>query len=80
MNTLWLTIACTLAIFNYTKAKDKEGNEVPIIAECTDGTTRSVLCWIVPPPLVSREPTVIQSRLPAALLPETKGRLSSWMR
>ena len=35
--TVWIMIACTLAVYNIERAKDESGAEIPVHVGCTDG-------------------------------------------
>lgn len=38
--SIWIMVACTLALFDIESAKDEAGHEIPIHVDCTDGMIR----------------------------------------
>ena len=38
--SIWIMVACTLALFDIEPAKDEAGNEIPIHYDYTDGLVR----------------------------------------
>jgi len=40
LDTVWLVLACVLAIFDITKALDADGNEIEVVVEHTSGAVR----------------------------------------
>ena len=38
--SIWIMVACTLALFDIEPAKDEAGREIPIHVDITDGLTR----------------------------------------
>lgn len=35
--TVWIMVACTLAVYNIERTKDEWGAEIPVHVGCTDG-------------------------------------------
>lgn len=42
--SIWIMVACTLALFDIEPAKDEAGNEIPVHYDYTDGFLRWVSC------------------------------------
>lgn len=66
-NTVWLTIASVLATLNLSKQKDKDGNEIEVTGEFTNGFLRcATFCSSLSqnsfiPYFISRHPKPYQS-------------------